>query len=113
MISKMSKHQASKKIKNYIFTDFLPLKKIHTFTIMYSQTCLKGHLYKPNHCLQRAASFSQLMNRAYRLSTFLLQPPEQQEAMTKNFKYHSPEYRATKTHTSPQQSKHGIACQHC
>jgi hypothetical protein len=51
------------------------------------------------------ASFPQLMNRAYRLSTFLLQPPKQQEAMTKNFKYHSPEYRATKTHTSLQQSE--------
>jgi hypothetical protein len=34
--------------------------------------------------------------------------PEQQEAMTKYFKYHSPEYRAIKTHTSLQQSEHGI-----
>ena len=42
-----------------------------------------------------------------------LQPPEQQETMTKNFKYHSPEYRATKTHTSLQQSEHGITCQQC
>ena len=41
----------------------------------------------------------------------LLQPPEQQEAMTKNSKYHSREYRATKTHTSLQRPKHGIACQ--
>ena len=49
----------------------------------------------------------------HRKCTLLLQPPEQQEAMTKNFKYHSPEYRATKTHTSLQQSEHGITCQQC
>jgi hypothetical protein len=32
----------------------------------------------------------------HRKCTLHLQPPEQQEAMTKNFKYHSPEYRAIK-----------------
>jgi hypothetical protein len=49
----------------------------------------------------------------HRKCTLLLQPPEQQEAMTNNFKYHSPEYKATKTHTSIQQSEHGITCQQC
>jgi hypothetical protein len=29
--------------------------------------------------------------------TLHLQPPEQHEAMAKNFKYHYPEYSATKT----------------
>ena len=45
--------------------------------------------------------------------TLLLQPPEQQEAMTNQLKCHSLEYRSTKTHTSLQQSEHGIACQQC
>ena len=54
-----------------------------------------------------------LISISSHICTLLLQPPEQQEAMTKNFKYHSPEYRATKTHTSLQQSEHGITCQQC
>ena len=49
----------------------------------------------------------------HRKCTLHRQPPEQQEAMTNNFKYHSPEYRAIKTHTSLQQSEHAITCQQC